>query len=240
MARRFGIMSGEGPSLGAVGTMASTVYDRLRDDIMCGELAPGEKLRVEFLRARYGAGTSPIREALNRLSSDGFVVQEDQKGFRVAPVSRNELIELIKTRCWIEGVALRESAANGDLAWEETIVLGFHRLSRVPKTADPEASAPNPQWEDLHRAFHMTLLMACGSHLLLEFCEQLADRAKRYRRLAVIVNYPERNELEEHRDLMDAMLARDADKAVALLDAHYQRTGQQIEEFAPVFAEAGE
>ncbi len=226
--------------MGGNGTLASTVYDRLRDDIMCGELAPGEKLRVEFLRARYGAGTSPIREALNRLSSDGFVVQVDQKGFRVAPVSRDELIELIKTRCWVEGVALRESAVHGDEAWEEGIVIAFHRLSRVPKTAGPEVSTLNPQWEKLHRRFHMTLLTACASRLLLEFCEQLADRARRYRQLAVIVNYPERNELEEHRDLMEAMLARDADKAVALLDAHYQRTGQQIEEFAPVFSEAGE
>jgi len=240
MARKFGVVSGDGPSLSAVGTLASTVYDRLRDDIMSGELAPGEKLRVEFLRARYGAGTSPIREALNRLSSDGFVVQEDQKGFRVAPVSRDELIELIKTRCWIEGVALRESVVNGDLDWEEKIVLAFHRLSRVPKTADPVNETLNPQWEDLHRAFHMTLLMACGSQLLLEFCEQLSDRAKRYRRLAVIVSYPERNELEEHRDLMEAMLARDADKAVALLDTHYQRTGREIEETATVFAAAGE
>ena len=240
MARRFEDEKRVVISSGVVGTLASTVYDRLRDDIMGGDLAPGEKLRVEFLRARYGAGTSPIREALNRLSSDGFVVQEDQKGFRVAPVSRDELIELIKTRCWIEGVALRQSAANGAQAWEEGIVLGFHRLSRVPNTADPAVDALNPQWEDLHRAFHMTLLTACGSRLLLEFCEQLADRAKRYRRLAVIVSYPERNELEEHRDLMEAMLARDADKAVALLDAHYQRTGREIEEYVPVFAQAGE
>ncbi len=223
-----------------VGTLATTVYDRLRDDIMCGELAPGEKLRVEFLRARYGAGTSPIREALNRLSSDGFVMQEDQKGFRVAPVSRDELIELIKTRCWLEGVALRESAANGDQAWEEGIVLAFHRLSRVPKTTDPDDPELNPKWEELHRAFHMTLLTACGSGLLLGYCGQLADRAKRYRQLAVIVNYPERNELDEHRDLMEAMLSRQPDKAVALLDAHYQRTGQQIEEFAPVLEQAGE
>jgi DNA-binding GntR family transcriptional regulator len=222
---------------GVVGTLASTVYDRLRDDIMSGELAPAEKLRVEYLRARYGAGTSPIREALNRLSSDGFVVQEDQKGFRVAPVSRDELIELIKTRCWLEGLAIRQSIANGDQAWEESIVLAFHRLSRVPKT---EGDTLNPQWEDLHTAFHRSLLTACGSNLLEEFCDQLADRARRYRRLAVIVSYPERNEHEEHRDLMEAMLARDADTAVALLDAHYQRTGREIEEYASVFAQAGE
>jgi len=66
------------------GTLASSVYDRLRGDILSGSLPPGEKLRTEALRSRYEVGNSPIREALNRLSADGLVTREDQKGFRVA------------------------------------------------------------------------------------------------------------------------------------------------------------
>ena len=96
------------------GTLASSVYDRLRGDILSGSLPPGEKLRTEALRARYEVGNSPIREALNRLSADGLVTREDQKGFRVAAASRADLEELVKTRCWLEQIALRESIANGD------------------------------------------------------------------------------------------------------------------------------
>ena len=89
------------------GTLASSVYDEMRNDILSGELPPGEKLRVEYMRTRYGVGASPIREALNRLSVDGVVLRVDQKGFRVAEVSVAELDELIKTRCWLEETALR-------------------------------------------------------------------------------------------------------------------------------------
>ncbi|MBL4908219.1 MAG: GntR family transcriptional regulator, partial [Sneathiella sp.] len=83
-------------------TLATSVYDRIRQDILTGVLTPNKKLRTDELRELYDAGNSPIREALNRLSSDGFVVREEQRGFHVAAVSRTELQELVKTRCWIE------------------------------------------------------------------------------------------------------------------------------------------
>src|SRR3990172_5019394 len=83
------------------GTLASSVYERLRQDVLTGELLPGHKLRIDALRLRYGVGASPVREALNRLVSEGLVTLEDQKGFRVAPVSLDELRELTHTRCLI-------------------------------------------------------------------------------------------------------------------------------------------
>ncbi|MEE8271198.1 MAG: FCD domain-containing protein [Alphaproteobacteria bacterium] len=218
------------------GTLASTVCEQLRVDILTGTLPPGEKLRIESLRARYGAGTSPIREALSRLSANGFVVREDRKGFRVAQVSRTELSELIKTRCWLEETALRESIANGDAAWEEDIVLSFHRLSRVPRSASERRYVSNPEWERPHRSFHSSLIAACGSGLLIAFCEHLNDRADRYRQFANVIDYPKRNALAEHRDIMDAVLDREADRAVALLHAHYRLTAEIILESMPPLA----
>ena len=206
------------------GTLASSVYDKMRNDILSGELPPGEKLRVEYLRGRYGVGASPIREALNRLSVDGVVMRVDQKGFRVAEVSGAELDELIKTRCWLEETALRESIAAGDDAWEEQLVLAFHRLSKTPRSADHQAYAVNPDWETLHRAFHLALIGACGSRWLIAYCEQLNDLADRYRQLAIRVAYPKRNELDEHQTIMNAAVARDADTAVEALMEHYRRT----------------
>lgn len=213
---------------GAAGTLASSVYDLMRQDILKGDLPPGEKLRVEYLRDRYGVGASPIREALNRLSVDGVVMRVDQKGFRVAEVSVAELDELIKTRCWLEETAIRESIAAGDDAWEERLVLAFHRLSKTPRSADEVTYAINPDWEVLHRAFHLALIGACGSRWLMSYCEQLNDLADRYRQLAVRVTYPRRNELDEHKAIMDAAVARDADKAVEVLMDHYRRTADII------------
>ena len=210
---------------GVAGTLASSVYDMMRQDILKGDLPPGEKLRVEYLRDRYGVGASPIREALNRLSVDGVVMRVDQKGFRVAEVSVAELDELIKTRCWLEETAIRESIAAGDDAWEERLVLAFHRLSKTPRSADQVTSAMNPDWEVLHRAFHLALIGACGSRWLISYCEQLNDLADRYRQLAA---YPRRNELDEHKAIMDAAVNRKPDDAVEVLVDHYRRTADII------------
>lgn len=221
---------------GSAGTLASTVYDRLRGDILSGSLPPGEKLRTEALRSRYEVGNSPIREALNRLSADGLVTREDQKGFRVASASRADLEELVKTRCWLEAIALRESIANGDDEWEEGLVLCFHRLSRVRRSSSEDHYTVNPEWERLHRAFHLALLSACGSRWLLQYCAQLNDQADRYRQLAIVVSYPRRNELNEHEAMMKAATSRDAKEAVSLLLAHYELTVGIIRESISEFA----
>ena len=221
-----------------VGTLATAVYERLRGDIMTGALMPGEKLRVEYLRARYGAGVSPLREALNRLSAEGLVIQQDQKGFHVAGISRHDLSELITTRCWVEETALRKSIEADDPEWEENVVLSYHRLSRTPRSASRERFEVNPAWDRLHRAFHLALIGGCGSHLLLDFCEQLLDRADRYRQLAIQVDQPNRHEPEEHRMIMDAAIEGDADRAVAALTAHYEWTRSILNETIPAFVMA--
>lgn len=217
-------------SSGQVSTLATSVYDRIRMDIVSGALKPGKKLRTDELRIRYEAGNSPIREALNRLSSDGFVVREEQRGFSVAAISKIELQELVKTRCWLEETALRQSIENGDSEWEERLVLAHHRLSRVPRLIDPKSASRNAEWDRLHREFHMALIAACGSRLLLGFCEQLHDQSDRYRQLAVAASYPARDPKDEHEAIYLAAIDRDANKAVDLLLNHYQKTAKIIEE----------
>lgn len=209
-------------------TVASSVYDQMRLDILTGGLRPGEKLRSEFLRDRYHAGISPVREALNRLATERLVCREDQRGFHVAGVSKADLIELTKTRCWVDEIALRESIKLGDDAWEEKIVVAFHRLSRTPRSSADLTYAFNAKWEGLHRDFHNALIASCGSHWLLSFCEQLVDQADRYRQLAAAVSYPKRNERNEHQELMEAALDRDADRAASIQCAHIRKTADIV------------
>jgi GntR family carbon starvation induced transcriptional regulator len=147
--------SADGESLG---TIATSVYERLRTDILTGGLTPGEKLRVEFVRDRYAAGNSPVREALNRLSSEGLVERREQRGFYVTTISDQDLRELTKTRCWLEAIALLESIANHTADWEEGIVLAFHRLSRTARSISETKYQSNPEWEARHRAFHRALI----------------------------------------------------------------------------------
>lgn len=209
-------------------TLASMVYQRLLDDIINGRLEPGRKLRLQALKEQYDVGNSPLREALNRLSANGMVLREENKGFRVSPATSEELMELIRTRCWVEEVALRESIRHGDAAWEEGIVLAYHRLSRMQRSASENSIQVDSEWEDLHRQYHLALLSACNSSILLGYCEQLHEQTLRYRNLGPMAAYRNRHELDEHLAIRDAVLDRDAERAVELLTAHYQITGDIV------------
>lgn len=205
-------------------SMTSRAYSRLKADIISGRLRPGIKLKIEELRRDYDVGNSPIREALSLLTSDHLVERIDQRGFRVAPVSEKEFAELLKTRCWVEAIALRESIINGSTAWEESVVLANYRLSRMPRSQSEEAFVANPAWEAAHKQFHMTLIAECGSSMLFTFCGQLYDQNVRYRQLSGGKAYPARDIAEEHNAICDAVLSRNPDKAVELLVDHYQKT----------------
>jgi GntR family carbon starvation induced transcriptional regulator len=151
-------------------TRTSTVYRVLRQDILCGKLSPAAKLLIDEISQRYGVTSTPIREALNQLVTEGFVHRVDQKGFFVAQVSRRELTELTNTRCWVESIALREALAHRTPQWEEQLILAGHRLSRINRSSDPEVFQENAPWEDTHKQFHMALIATCPSRWLLDFC----------------------------------------------------------------------
>lgn len=216
---------GNGNGNGHVSTQASTVYDRLQNDILTGKLKPGVKLRLKDLIEQYDTGNSPLREALNRLSANGMVVREENRGFRVPPASAKELMELTRTRIWLEEIALRESIANGDSDWEERIVLAFHWLARAARSGD-KTQYTSAEWEEHHREFHLALISACDSDILVGFCAELHQRTFRYRNLAEVVEYRGIHELGEHEELQQAVLNHDADLAVELLRKHYTVTSQ--------------
>jgi len=206
-------------------TLASEVYEQLRHDIMTGEIKPEEKLRIDALKELYGAGSSPIREALNRLTAEGMVVQHDQRGFQVPPVSIEDLNDLTQARTLLYEVTLREAIARGDMQWEEAIVVAFHRLLRTPAYLDEESKVENPAWSNLHREFHRSLVSACKSRWLMGFMDTLFDLADRYRFLSMRSSSRTNQQLiEGHRVLMDAVIDRDVDRAVELIKAHISQT----------------
>ncbi|MCO6179596.1 GntR family transcriptional regulator [Ciceribacter sp. RN22] len=213
----------------APATRASDVYERLKSDILAAELEPGRKLQLRFLMEHYGAGQTPLREALNRLASEGLVIGKEQRGFFVKPASLDELRELTKTRCWVEGLALRESMANATAEWEETLLVAHHRLDRTPRSLDPDKFVSNPEWEQQHRRFHEILIGNCGSKPLIAFCQQLAERLARYRALSSRKAFRVRKVGDEHAQLLRATLEGHVEDAVALLQAHYIRTADFVE-----------
>ena len=207
-------------------TAIGSAFERLRADILRGDLAPGEKLRIQDISRRYKSGAIPLREALNRLTAEALVVHSEQRGFTVAPISQEALLDLTRTRTWLNEIALRESIAHGDAAWEERLIVAFHRMSKELRYQDTAKRHINPAFDVAHRAFHLALISACGSAWLLQYCEQLFDHADRYRNLSRRIHVADRQ--NEHAVMLKAALKRDADAAIKALTQHMQKTSNIV------------
>ena len=176
------------------------------------------------MREQYEVSLSPLREALSKLSMEGQVIAEDQKGYRVAPVSAENLKEVVTLRSHFETIALTEAISRGGDEWEEQLVAIFHRLSKLERDSGRKLRVED--WERAHRAFHTALIAACGMPLLLQFCGTLHDLNDRYRRL-FLKKYPaDRDVCSEHKAIYEATLARETKQACELLRRHIERTGE--------------
>jgi len=210
-------------------SIATTLTTRLREAILTGEVLPESKLHLESLGEQYGVSLSPVREALLRLMAEGFVVAEDQRGFRVVEASIKKLAEVTALRAHMEPFALRHAIELGDLAWEEKLVGVFHRLTRIEER---DGFVPFlDEWERTHREFHLCLVSGCDMPMVTQFCSVLHDQSDRFRRLFLKERPPQRNVAQEHAAIIDAVLARDADRACELLRAHSLQTGQAVQAF---------
>jgi GntR family carbon starvation induced transcriptional regulator len=210
-------------------TTATLAYEQMRSDILRGNLRPGQKLAIDVVAQRYGVGTNPVREALNRLSSERLVDRHDQRGFSVPEISLENWRELVGTRCMLEPLALEQSILRRTTEWEEQVVLALHRLSRTPWTQEDPDMERRKQFEGFHRDFHLALIANCGSSWLVQFCEVLMDHAQRYIFISASAAYPRRGGQDEHKRIADAALDGNVAEAKQLLVAHYMRTLEYIE-----------
>jgi len=211
-------------------SLAIETYARLRRDIIDAVLAPNARLKARELCVRYAAGLSPVREALNRLLSESLVRHSAQCGFTVASFSLSELDEIVRTRRWIDEIGLTNSIRDGDDAWEERVVMACHRLSRTPRYPGGLDAPRNPLWYTAHRAFHLSLIDACGSEWLKSFSMTLFDAIERYRAIARKPGNERATHQDEHRAIADAAVGRHAVLAVGLLMQHYDLTAHLVRE----------
>lgn len=202
-------------------TVGSSTYETIKRDIITGELAPGSKLKLDALKARYATGASTLRETLNRLSSDGFVVAEKQRGFFVRPVSREDLIEITHLRVLLECDALRASVINGDNDWEGDLVAAHHKLHLMEKKLLAGDTSEKETWKRYDWRFHLALIRACNSQNLLQLHATIYDKYLRYQML--ILTYRGEAAVDEHRKMFEAALNRDADSAAKYLEEHIVR-----------------
>ncbi len=219
--------AGEGPR-----TLTERAYRALRQDIVLGQLVPGERLRVEHLKDRYAVGAGTLREALALLVSDALVTAEGQRGYRVAPISLADLKDLTDTRVMLETEALRQSIRLGGADWERGLSQAFDALSR----AEEQTGGLEPVvWERANKRFHEALIAAHASPWSKHLLGILYRHGERYRQVAIRMGATHtihRDVHDEHTSIFNAAMARQEARAALALEAHIRLTCDLLEQEA--------
>lgn len=200
-------------------SVGDDAYRRIRNDIVFARLRPAQRLRLESLKVEYGVSVTTLREILSRLSSEGLVVAEGRRGFEVAPVSIGDLKDLAALRLLLEGHAMAQSFANGDMEWEGRVVSAHHKLAATEQLM----LAPEPPltlWKKYDGEFHQALISNCGSPALMAVHAGIFDRYFRYQML--MFEFRGEEPTRQHRVLLDCALTRDAVRAQAELATHLE------------------
>lgn len=200
----------------------------LRRDVTLGVFEPGHKLKLDELQARYGFSSSPLREALSKLSQEGLIRADERKGFRVAEISRSDLNDITRMRLLLDVQALESAMQRGDAEWEATIVAAHYKLDKMERALSDGPVVLDEAWVTTHRAFHLAMLGACESPRLLQWCASLFDQAERYRQFSARHRKTNRRKAAEHKRIMDAVIKRDIPTARQLLADHISSTQHNV------------
>ena len=199
-------------------TVRANAYERIKHNIIFGVHLPAEKLKLESLKQQYGASVSTLRETLSRLGSDGFVVEEEQRGFHVAPVSAEDLTEISELRILLECTALKTSIANGGTEWEGDIVAAHHKLSLMEERMLAGDSSQKETWKHYDWEFHKAMITACNSKNLLQLHARIFEKYLRYQML--VLTFRGKEAAGEHKSMLRAALNRNAVQAEKILRQH--------------------
>lgn len=213
-------------------TLTEGAYRALRNDIVCGQLAPGLRLRVEHLKDRYRVGAGTLREALALLVSDALVTVEGQRGYRVSAISLDDLRDLTETRIRLETEALRHSIRHGDTQWQETLRQAYAQLSQIEVNG---AVNNTPEWERVNRHFHETLIAGYPSPWTRLLLDILYRHGERYRHVALRLGastHTPRDVHAEHESIYLAALAGQEARAALAMEAHIRLTFDLLSQHA--------
>jgi DNA-binding GntR family transcriptional regulator len=204
-------------------TLAEVTSEKLRNDIISGTFKPGERLLMDALCKRYGVSMSPLREALAGLAAEQFITFEGHRGFHVGAMSVEDLDDLTETRKVIEAEIVRRAIRHGDEIWESQVIAAFHQLAHTERQIVERGRADDKDWEARNAAFHDAI--ASGNPLkgLNHLRVQMFMKAQRYRYFAWSALPDPATVVAEHKEIFEAIMARDEARAVAATEFHIEQ-----------------
>lgn len=209
------------PATFDVEPVPASVYELIREDIISGKLGPNERLKVADLAERYGTSTNPIREALQQLRGEDFVIFEPNRGARVRPIDENFVRDIIEIAAMIEPALTRwfvSIATEADIHQLEAIQVQIEALNFADPTRHGELDV------QFHQIIYDRHYNRHAADLWWRHREVLRAISRRFptslsRRVAV---------LREHHALIDAIRAQDADGAADVIRGHVEGSGRHI------------
>lgn len=200
-------------------TKSENAYAVLRDRILAGDLAPGQVIQQRELAASLGISTTPLREALRRLMSEGLVDLTSHRDARITDLRAEQARDLLELRQALDPLAT--SLAAGRRTAEDLV-----EMRSALELLEPLADRPTLDQLTAHRRFHRAVHVASHNALLVASLEQLWDQSDRYRHYALSDaasdgrSGADRRAQEQHRALVEAIAERDADAAASIMRDH--------------------
>ena len=202
-------------------SVTENIFKKIKYDIVFGNLKPNQKLKLNLLQTEYNVSISILREVLNRLCGDGFIIYKVQKGFFVSPISKKDLYEIADLRIILETHALEISIKNKDYEWEAELLGAYHKLNHAENELEKNNLNAKSLWTKYDAEFHQMLIKKCNSLNLIRIHEVIFDKYLRYQLL--ILKYRGKDSIKEHKDLLDYSLISNIQKAQNTLRDHIKK-----------------
>ncbi len=201
-------------------TVVEVLASAIRRDISFGVLRPDQKLKLADLRQAYGGSNHSMRETLRILASEGMVEATNQRGFRVTSATEEDLRDILLVRLEVERIGLKRSLARGDVAWESRVMATLHGVRRADAVVQEQPDDVTAlEWDEACRTLSMTLISASGSPRISEMAAQFYGQSRRFRLALLREGRIDFGARETRRaTLQDAILARDEDRALGVLE----------------------
>ena len=193
---------------------ADELRTRLESEIASGELGPGTRLDETRLAERFGVSRTPVREALQQLSTAGLVELRPRQGAVVAAMTVQQLLQMFEVMAELEALCARLAARRITPEQRKTLSRSHATCGALAETRDPEA------YYDENRHFHEVIYAASQNAYLQNSTRVLRNRLQPYRRFQL--NHPGRidRSLAEHDAVVKAILEGDGERAAAAMRDH--------------------
>lgn len=190
----------------------------LREEILDGDLHPGDRIHITETAARFELSPIPLREGLRMLVSEGLVVPQPQRGYRVTAATVEDIDDTYRLRLLLDPMAVRLAVTNFDDESRTHLQGCFDRMVTSYRKGDwPSHRVP-------HREFHFAIYSQCDSPWLLRCISMLWENSDRYQRLSTDLRGTRDQRLAEHRGIMEAVLAGDPEEAGQRMESHLRVT----------------